>query len=515
MNTNRVRAFLASDLALLCGLALIKLLIHWFTSYSYGIFRDELYYIAASERLQAGYLEFPPLVAYVAALARGLMGDSLFALRFFPALAGAVLVFVTGLIARELGGGRFAMALAALAALSAGVFLTHDSMLTMDPFDQLWWALAAFIVIRLIKTDNAKLWLAFGLVAGIGLLTKLTMLYLGATLVIGLLLTPARKYFLSKWLWLGGLVAFIIALPYPLWQAVNGFPVLDFWKIYATGKTYPVTPLEFTLQQILIMQPLTLPLWLTGLGYYLFAKSGRPYRALGITYVLLFGILMWMRAKNYFLAPAYPMLFAAGALICEQWTQRATRWHWIRYAYPALLILFGIMLAPLALPVLPVAQLAQYNAMVNGSAATQSERHEMGDLPQHFADRFGWPELAAQVTHVYQNLPPDEQAQACIFAGNYGEAGAISFYGKPNRLPPVISGHNQYFLWGPGNCTGAVMIVVGVPLSDANAAFERVEISDMTRCQYCMPYENGVPIIIGRGLKTPLREFWTRVRNFS
>jgi len=253
MDSNRgllSRQTLLSDTAILIYLALFKLILHWLTSGGYGYFRDEFYYIAASQRLQFGYLEFPPMIALITALTRGLLGESLFALHFFPALAGALIVLLTGLMARELGGGRFAQIFAALAVIIAPAFLATNSLLTMDSFDQLWWVMAAYIVLRLLKQDNPKLWLLFGLVAGLGLMTKLTMLFFGSALVLGLLLTPGRKYLASKWLWLGGLIAFACVLPYIGWEFVNGWPSLEFWKAYASGKTYPVTPIEFLLQQI-------------------------------------------------------------------------------------------------------------------------------------------------------------------------------------------------------------------------------------------------------------------------
>jgi len=519
------RKFWTSDTAILIYLALFKLLLHWATSGSYGYFRDELYYIAVSQRLQFGYLEFPPLIALITALTRATLGESLFAIRFFPALAGALIVLLAGLMARELGGGSFAQALAALAAIVAPAFLAMNSLLTMDSFDQLWWALAAYVVIRLFKRDiptpalplqegGSRLWLVFGVVAGLGLMTKITMSYFGAALVIGLLLTPARKHLASKWLCLGGLIALAFLWPYLVWQLASGWPTLEFWKVYASGKTYPVTPVEFVLQQILIMNPFTLPLWLAGLGWYLFSREGKLYRPLGIAYAVLFVVLMLTQAKNYFLAPAYPMLLAAGAAAFERFASRL-RWNWTKPAYTLLVLIAGILIAPMALPVLPVETYVQYSTWFGGAADVKSERLETAELPQHFADRFGWENLAATVARTYQSLPPDEQAKACIFGGNYGETGAINFFGKAYGLPPAISGHNQHFLWGPGQCTGEVMLVVGVPRQELVGVFESVTVGDTARCQYCMPYESYLQVLICRKLRVPLQEFWPQVRNYS
>ncbi len=508
------RQTLLSDTAILIYLVLLKLLLHWLTSGNYGYFRDEFYYIVASQRLDWGYLEFPPMIALITAITRTLLGESLFALHFFPSIAGALIVLLAGLMARELGGGRFAQVLAALAVLVAPIFLGMNSLLTMDSFDQLWWVLAAYIVIRILKEDKPKLWLVFGLVAGLGLMTKITILYFGAALVIGLLLTSARKHLASRWLWLGGLIAFAFLLPYLFWQFKNGWPTLEFWKFYATSKTYPVTPLEFIAQQIMILHPLTLPLWLSGLGYYLFSKEAKPYRALGVMYIVLLLTLMAIKAKNYFLAPAYPMFLVAGALVVERFANTPRR-NWLKPFYASCVIIAGILTAPLALPVLPVETFVRYSSLLGGLGDVRIERLETAELPQYFADRFGWPEMTATVARVYQNLPPEDKAQACIFTGNYGEAGAIDFFGRAYGLPQPISGHNNYFLWGPGNCTGKMVIIVGVPEPIVAGIFETVTVADTAKCKYCMPYESNLPVLVCRGLKVPIQEFWPRVRNYS
>jgi hypothetical protein len=510
------RKFFQSDTAVLLALVLVKLLAQWLTSGGYGYFRDEFYYMEVSQHLQLGYLEFPPMIALITAFTRWLLGDSLFALRFFPAVAGAVVVFLTGRMAGILGGGRLAQVTAALAALVVPIFLALNGILTMDSFDQLWWVLMAYFLIRLLKEDNPHLWLGFGLAAGLGLLTKVTILYFGAALVVGLLLTPARKYLASKWLWLGGGIALLFLVPYLAWQVSNGWATLDFWKVYAAGKTYPVTPLEFLVQQITVLQPATLPLWLAGLGYFLFHPQGKTYRPLGIAYLVLFVVLMLMKAKNYFLAPAYPMLFAGGGVVFEGWTERraARQGTWLKPAYLGLLLISGILLAPLSMPLLPPATYVAFARMTGGVEA-KTERLDSGILPQQFADRFGWENLTATVARVYNNLSAEDRAKACIFGGNYGETDSINFFGRAYGLPSAISGHNQHYLWGPGGCTGEVVIVIGVPPEILNNAFDSVTIADTATCQYCMPYESNLPIVVARKIKVPIREFWPQVRNFS
>jgi hypothetical protein len=504
---------LRSGLLLVIVIALIKLLAHLLTSNAYGYFRDEFYYIAASKRLALGYVDFPLFIAWLTAFVRATLGESLLAPRLFPAIAGALIVLLTGLMARELGGGRFAQALAAAAALLAPVFLAMHSMLTMDVFDQLWWVLAVFVVLKILKHDQPRWWLWFGLVAGLGLLTKVTILYLGLALMVGLLLTPARRYLVSKWLWLGGALAVVFLVPYLIWQVQNGWPTVEFWGTYAAGKTYPVTLLEFLLQQILVVHPFAFPLALVGLGGLLFAPALKPYRSLGWIYPVLFAIFAFQQAKNYFLAAAYPICFAAGAVMLERFAQGLRR-GWVKPAYLALLIITGVLLAPTALPALSAEDYLAYTSALGRSAKPQTERLETGALPQHFADRFGWPELTETVVRVYKGLPPEDRTRACIFTSNYGEAGALEFFGG-GRLPPVISGHNSYFLWGPQGCDASVIIFVPGDRADAAESFAQVEQVAVTQCRYCMPYENGQPILVARQPNFTIAEAWPKVKHFD
>ncbi len=493
------------------ALAVVNLLVHLLTSQQYGYFRDELYYIAASKRLAFGYVDFPPFIALVTRLVRATLGESLFALHLLPALVAAALVLLSGEMARQLGAGRFGQGLAGLATLIAPQFLGVTSLLSMDPFDTLFWGLAIYTLILIFKYDNPKAWLWFGLVTGIALTTKVTMLYFGLALVIGLALTPQRKYFRSPWLYLGGAIALAFLLPYVIWNAVNGWPTLQFFAGYG-GKVYQASPLEFIGQQIVIMHPFTFPLWVLGL-IYLFSQKGRPYRPLAWCYVVLLLIFMVQHAKNYFLAPMYPVLFAAGAVFFEEWVQAGRR-AWLKPAYVGLLVVTGMLLAPAALAVLPLPAEIAYLRLTAGNSI-KSEKNATGIFPQYFADRFGWEEMAAAVGDVYHRLPPQDQAQACIFTGNYGEAGALEFYGPRYGLPQVISTHNNYYIWGPDHCSGAVVIIIGVNISDFGGAFADVRQAGRSHCEYCMPYENNLPIYVARGIKTPLEQLWPNAKHFE
>jgi len=506
------RQFLLGATALLLYLALAKLLLHlWFSS-GYGYFRDEFYYLACGEHLDWGYVDQPPLTPLLAFLTRQFLGESLVALRFLPAVAGALLVLVTGLMVRELGGGRFAQGLAAVSVIAGPVYLGIDHIFTVNAFDHLFWALGAYLVILIVKRGDPRLWLVFGLVAGVGLQNKLSMLFFGFGVVVGLLLTPHRKYILSKWLWLGGLIAFVIFLPYFLWQFQHDWPMLELLRRGQLYKNYPLSPLQFLWGQVLEIHPFNLPIWLAGLYFYLVSKPGKPYRLLGWTYVPILIVFFVLKAKTYYLAPAYPMLLAAGALVIETFI-RERQWNWLKPATVGLLLAGGAITAPFAMPVLPVETYIKYQSFL-GIEPPKTERHKFGKLPQGYADMFGWENMVAIVAKVYNSLSSEERAKCAIFTSNYGEAGAIDFFGKKYGLPKAISGHNNYWLWGPGNHTGEIVITVGESLEDVKKTFDQVELGATVVSEYAMPYESDLPVYICRKPKVSLPEVWPRVKGY-
>lgn len=503
------RENLTSDTAILVYIGLIGVVAHLLVANNYGYFRDELYYMADGRHPQLGYVDQTPLIGWLAALIHLTLGDSLVAIHILPAIACGAVIVVTGLIARELGGGRLAQVLAAVATLVAPVLMATGSLFSMDVLDQLWWSLGALILIRLVHRDEPRLWLAFGLVAGIGLLNKYTILFFGLSLVVGFLVTPARASFRTRWPWLGGLIAFAFLLPDTLWNATHGWPTWEFWHHY--GGLTGGGPLGFLTDQLLNTNPFTLPLTIAGLYFFLRSKAGKPYRAFGWAFVTLVILFIVINAKAYFLAPAFTMIFAAGARQVESLTLRAA---WLKPAYIALLLLSGVLLAPLAMPVLPPATYARTYAALTGIGNGGAGQETAGIFPQYLGDRFGWDTMAATVAQVYDRLPANERSHACIFTGNYGEAGALELLGARYHLPPVLSGHNNYYYWGPGSCDGSVIITVGVPIGDLSG-FARVTQAATITCSYCMAYEDNLPVYVCTQLRVPLKDTWQRVKHFS
>jgi hypothetical protein len=493
-------------------IALFQLLLQMSFHGNYGYFRDELYYIACSNHLAFGYVDQPPLSIFILSLSRRVLGDSLHALRFLPALAGAGVVILASLITRRIGGGRFAQGLAALAVVAAHELIGAGRYFSMNAFDVLFWALAGYIVAGILAEDRPAHWIAFGAVAGLGLLNKYSMGFLCIGLAAGLLLTAHRKHLATRQFWMGAAVAFALFLPHVLWEIHHGLPTLEFMRNASQQKNVPVTVAAFTAGQLRDVNYLSAPIWLLGLYYFLFHKDGRRYRPLGWTYIVVFIVMVMGNAKVYYLSPVYPILLAGGAVFAE----RLIRDHslsWIKPVYPGMVITWAAVALPFTLPVLPVQKFISYEKLL-GVTPRADERSSLGPLPQYYADMFGWEELAATVARVYQTLPAAEQAKCFIFVRNYGEAGAIDFFGRKYGLPPAACAHNNYWLWGPGDRTGEVAIILGSSralqdnLNDLRRRYRQVDLVATTSCSLCMPYENGRQFFLCRGMNTTFQDLW-------
>ncbi len=491
---------------LLC-LAAFKLLVQLYSGLQYGYFRDELYYLACSRHLAWGYVDQPPLIALIAWLVRSTIGESLIAIRLLPALAGAAEVVLTALIARELGGKKIAQGLAALAALTAGGILAMDSFFSMNAFEPLFWMGCAWIVIRIVKTGDQRLWIWFGILAGFGLENKHSMLIFGAAIVAGLILTPERRAFRSPWIWIAGAIALLIFLPNLLWNIQHHFPFIELQKnIRNNGRDVPLSPLAFFGQEILTMHPLSLPIWLAGIWFY-FSAAGKQFRALGWAWIFTAAVIVTVSPRVYYLFPAFPILFAGGAVFWEAQT------HWRRYVWPIAIAASAIVIAPFAIPMLPPETYIRYAKALHFDQPA-IEIHKLGPLPQFFADRFGWEEMTAIVAGVYNDLPAEVRPQTAIFAQNYGEAASIDIFGPKYGLPPAISGHQSYFLWGPRGYTGESVIVMHGQREDLESKFAEVQKVASVYHRYSMPFEH-FDVFYCRGLKQALSEVWPSVKQWN
>ncbi len=511
VRTTGKESWLAAGGAVVLCVAAVKLLIYLYAGGHYGYFTDELYYVACSNHLTWGYVDQPPLIAFATKLGRMLLGDSLQAIRLLPALAGVGKVLLTGLMARELGGGRFAQGLAALAVLVAPGFLGMDNLLSMNPYEALFWTACAYVLIRVVNTGDQRLWLWAGLWTGLGLLNKHSMLIFGLGLVVGILLTGERRCLQSRWIWLAGLIAAIVFLPNLIWNVQHHFPFLELQRnIQHDGRNVHLSPWTFFTQEAQAMLPLSVPIWLGGFWFF-FTQRGKPYRALGWACLVTLVLIFTLNPRIYYLWPMFPVLLAAGGVLWESWLSFA-KVRWVRVVYPVLMIAMGAALGPTLIPVLPVETYIRYSKAMHLEAPA-IEKWKLGPLPQIYASQFGWEEMVAQVAAVYNSLPPEVRSKTAIFAQNFGQAGAIDLFGPKYGLPKAISGHQNYFLWGPRDYTGESVIVMQGQQEELAQVYGSVEKRAHVSHPYSMPREQ-FDVYYCTGLKGSLKEAWPAVKNW-
>lgn len=475
------------------------------------VFRDEFYYIACANHPAIGYVDQPPFCALVLAVWKAVFGVSLISLRILPSLSGIILMLLTALITAEMGGKKFAQILAALCVMFAPGFLGINGFYSLNSFDLIFWALLFFVLVRIINTGNSKLWLWFGFIAGLGLMNKLSVMFLLAGIFPAMLLVPERKYYKDKYLWLGALTAFVIFSPYIIWNLTHDLATLEFMRNASQFKNAEIPISAFIFSQIVEMNPFVGVVWIIGLITLLTSKNLRKYRIFTFAYIIIFLIFAFQKGKPYYVFPYYPVLISAGAVSVIKFTELKLKWT--AYALTAIVIISGIFFSPLAIPVLqPDDFVAYQNAL--GINPPSGERGRQAPLPQHLADRYGWEELVKEVAAAYNSLSDSEKTKTIIYGRNYGEAGAIDYYGKRYGLPGAVSGHNNYWYWGYDSDNITNVIIIGGRMEDNVTEFNEVKIYSVHTAKYVMPFENNLNILIAKGLKKPIKEIWPGLKEY-
>jgi 4-amino-4-deoxy-L-arabinose transferase-like glycosyltransferase len=497
---------------LAAGFSLVLILASVFGPY--GWFIDELYYLACAKRLAWGYVDHPPLSIVVLALTRGLAGDAMWAIRLPAALAAGATALVSALLARRLAGGAFAQSLAALCVCASPTAMVLGSFFSMNAFELLLWPAAALLLARLLESDEARWWLPFGLLMGLGLLNKhTTILFLGAA-GAALLLVPARRHLLTPWPWLGAFAALAVVAPNLAWQHANGWPSLEFYRNAQHLKNISTPPLKVLADQVLFAGPGSLPVWLAGLAFLLRDRAARRLRLLGYAFLPLLALMLASgSSRPDRIGAFYPILFAAGAAAISTWSERPGR-GWLRPAAVVLVAGSGLFVAPITLPLLPPERVAAY-AQATG-ILPRLERGKTSPIPQWLADRTGWPEFVADVEAAFRSLSAEDRARAILYAPSYGQAGALELFGPEHGLPSTtICNHNTYHFWSVGRTDSEVLVAAGAREEDLRRLYRDVREVRVHHCDYCMSWRNEMPIFVARGAREPLSRYWAGLRHFE
>jgi len=428
----------------------------------FGFQRDELLYITLGDHLAWGYKEVPPFIALLGYISRLLFGSSLFATRVFSTVFSGLLVWFAGKLTVELGGGKFAVAVTCLALIFSPAFAASGYLFEPVVFDQFWWVLLVYLLVRYVNTGDNRYLYWVGITVGMGMLTKFSILFFVAALLAGLLFSPYRRILRSRHTFLAMLIALFIFAPNLAWEIVHHFPFITQMKTLRAEQLDHITPSGFITQQ-LIVNGIAVLLWMSGLALLLFSPVWRKFRFLALAYVFVFLLMLLLRGKNYYMLGAYPMLFAVGAIGLERWI---TAGHLqARVAVLTMITLPNMVVLPLFMLVLSLqSTMVMFNlAYKNFSFFAFEARwddHQLHPLSQNYGVMFGWDEMARKVALAYDGLPAAERKRTVIYAGNYGEASSLHFYGRQYHLPEVVSLNSSFSLWAPAKLNAGHIIFV-------------------------------------------------------
>jgi len=479
---------------LLLLLASIKMSIHLFTNTitAYGLHRDEYLYISESDHLAWGYMEVPPMLSIIGKIAKFLFGHTEFAVRFFPALIGAISIILIGILVRDLGGKKYAQLLGGFGCLISPVFLGSNNLFQPVSFNQFMWLLSAFMMVRIIRDldllnfENlanlpVKNWYWLGIIAGLGFLTKYSIVFFFIAMIGGLLLTPYRKIFLTKYPYISLGIALLIAAPNLWWQVAHDFPIVRHMEELATTQLVNVSTAGFLIPQFLDHFGASI-LWVSGLFFVLTNEKLKPYRFLGWTYLLVLLLLLVTRGKGYYAFGAYGMLFALGGIAWEHWFEKKS------LLLIPIITLLNLPAIPLALPILPIEQMETYSLYIRDDLGIEGLfRWEDGivrNLRQDYADMHGWEEIPRKVAKLYHSLTPEQQRTCLLYAGHYGQAGVMNFYRAKYNLPVTYSFNASFVAWVPDDLTITCQIDIDDNRQGESASFFSTILMDSIENKY-------------------------------
>ncbi len=515
MQINRITTFIRSyphlvlPAAILCA---IEVATSFTPAYEYFI--DELYYIACAKRLAFGYVDHPPLAPFLLRISGTLFGYSVTALRIIPALAGAAVVILTGLMAREMGGKRLAQALAAITSVASPLLLTFFSFFSVNSLEIFFWTAALYALIRMINTGQSTVWLAFGVISGLALLTKHTYVLLGGAVMVALAFSDQRNHLASRQFWQGALVAAALLTPNIVWQGTHGFPSIEFYRNAMLYKNIPTPPLEVFVTQIVVMNPIAFPIWAMGAWYLLFHTEGRRYRLVGLVFVILLAALIVSQSSRPDrVTGIYPAAIAAGCIVLERLLEGRRRW--IATALGAALVVSALALAPLAVPLLSPQASADYAAATGLFKPMERGAGKASVLPQLLADRIGWEHFAIEMADAFHSLPTDEQERTSIYVMDYGHAGMLELRKEELGLPDIFSPHNTYWMWGRNQKIGSTVLALVLDPKALEGAFRDVRHVKQIQTPLTMPWRSDIGVFLAREPYVDLQQAWERAKHYE
>ena len=491
---------LSTEWKLIIGLALFKLIIHLLTITNYELQRDAYLYYSLGEHLDWGFVSVPPFIGLMAKLSTLLLGNTTFALRLFPAIIGAISVIVIALMVKELKGGTFAIIIACLAFIASPAFLRSNTLFQPVSFNQFFWLLSGYLILKLMNSENPKYWLYIFIVWGIAFYNKYSIAFFIVAALFAILLSEHRKLFLSKYFFMGGIISVLMILPNIYWQYTHNWPLFYHMAELQKYQFSNVTTIGFLIDQILMNFP-AIVIWITALLLLLFFNSGKKYRVFGLIYIFTVAIILILRGKSYYTLGLYPILFAFGGMVVDQYFK-----NYLKYAVIGFMILLSFIMLPLSLPIYSHDKIAEITKPI-AEFTNRWEDGKIHNLPQDYADMTGWKELSEIVIHQYQSLPDSLRQNCQIFAGNYGQAGAINFYGKKHHLPEVICFNDNFILWAPDSIHNSPLIYVNHNPGDIPMLYHSYKLVGQVNNEYFR--ENGLKIYICTGPREILNSYYT------
>ncbi len=513
-NKNKYIEFLKSDTGIIIIFVSVKFLIHFYTNLfqGYGIFRDELYYLSCAARPALGYVDQPPLSIWFLSFYKSLFGNSVFAIRMVPAIFGSLTIWFSGKITREMGGSRTALFISLSAILLGPIYLGMNSIYSMNSIDIFLWAFTFYLLVKLVNGESDKLWILLGITLGLGLLNKISFLWMGFGIAHSFMIITKGKIFLKKGIWIAGIISAFIFIPFIIWNLTHEMAHFEFIKNAQQFKYSGITRIGFIKDILLIMNPVSLIIWIPGLFWFFLGKK-KEFRVIGLVSLTIFLLLLINgKSKAEYIAGAFIPLFCAGGIFFENIWRPVVR-RVLSYGITTSVLVSGIILAPLTLPVLPVDTFIKYsNALgINRSSA---EGKELETLPQFYADMHGWEKMAENVSTVYMTIPESERENTIVWGDNYGRAGAIEYFSSKYLLPRAVSPHNNFWFWGYGDEEIKHVIIIGGNREDHERSFNTIKEILIHKAEYAIPYENNLTIYLCSDPKVNLEEIWEKSKQF-